>query len=377
MIKKYKYDIAFSVAEEDLPVAWLVAAALREKNISYYLYTEHRAANLGKSILEITGEIYAGMAKYVLMITSSTFVNKYWAGIESQFASFHGRKKDAYVLQLRLDDTQLDGLSRHIVFEKWRDNPSEIAAVIAQKMVLKQNKLSAQKFRVIAAGVVFFTMITGFIVWKGIGKKGAGAISVTVTDTIPAKPVLPEDTAGKHKGLYEADSLQPVVYPADSSNKVVEITHTDNARDSIVQDSSSTVPQPVAEDPAGLYDYCVIVEGGDESLNEQIAYNVNKYLLSKKVSTTENKRKARNIIRIDLSVKTSPGGEDGVDYTYCHFGLSIINEKGQEVLVKTGDTGNSEAAKTIDVSDLLMRELKGAIDWYFDQMQGTALKQTM
>ncbi len=177
MAKKYKYDIAFSVAEEDLPVAVSIAAELKMRNISYYLYTEHRAANLGKSLLEITGEIYTGMAKYVLMITSSTFVNKYWAGIESQFVQSSGKKRDAYILQIRVDNTQVDGLSRHIVFEDWKDNASEIAGLIAEKLALLK-PLLPQKLIKLLAGIILSLLVAVLIYWKN-GDKGSSSVSLT------------------------------------------------------------------------------------------------------------------------------------------------------------------------------------------------------
>ncbi len=134
MLSKKKFDIAISVAEEDLHIAQQITVELSGKGISYYLYTEHRARNWGKQILRILLDVYGAEARYVLMITSKVFVDKYWSSIEKQISEVFNKGKDTYILQLRVDNTPVDGLSKYVVSEKWEDNPVEIAEIIKEKL---------------------------------------------------------------------------------------------------------------------------------------------------------------------------------------------------------------------------------------------------
>jgi hypothetical protein len=133
MCKRYKYDVAFSVAEEDVTVAQQIADALRSRGIKFYLYTDRHVDDWGKNLVDVTFRRYAKESKFTLLITSKTFVNKYWTGIENQvIQSYSLRKED--VLTLRIDDSSVDGLSQFKVFVRWENNPDEIAAKIEKKV---------------------------------------------------------------------------------------------------------------------------------------------------------------------------------------------------------------------------------------------------
>ena len=133
MFRQYKYDVAFSVAEEDIAMAQQIADALRLRGIKFYLYTDPGIEDWGKDLIDVTFRRYAKESKFTLLITSRTFVNKYWTGIENQvIQSYSLRKED--VLTLRIDDTSVDGLSQFKVFVRWQNNPDEIAAKIEKKV---------------------------------------------------------------------------------------------------------------------------------------------------------------------------------------------------------------------------------------------------
>ncbi|WP_343693888.1 SUMF1/EgtB/PvdO family nonheme iron enzyme [Chitinophaga sp.] len=130
-----KHDVAISVAEEDKEVAYAIAAQLKKLKVRYYYYDEHKD-NWGKYLINLTMDAYGRHTKYVLMITSRAFVQKYWSGIERQVAL--SRLPQGDILQLRLDDTQVDGLSAHMIYEDWKDNPEEIARLLKEKIGRKK-----------------------------------------------------------------------------------------------------------------------------------------------------------------------------------------------------------------------------------------------
>lgn len=134
MFSFYKWDIAISAAEEDFAVVDLIAPELDKRKISYYDYRKYIARNWGEHILKITSATYGRRSKYVLMITSEAFARKYWANIEKDVALIRKPLKRPYILQLKLDDTSIDGIAKHVIFEKWKNNPGEIADMIQEKL---------------------------------------------------------------------------------------------------------------------------------------------------------------------------------------------------------------------------------------------------
>jgi len=138
MKRAFKYDVAISVAEEDKAVARQIARALKKRGIRYYYYEEKAIESWGEYIINLTEDSFGRRSRYVLMITSKVFVQKYWSNIERQVALANPVPGKPHILQLRLDNTPVDGLSQHAVYRSWRNNPDEIADVIKKKVRLQQ-----------------------------------------------------------------------------------------------------------------------------------------------------------------------------------------------------------------------------------------------
>ncbi len=130
---KYIYDVAISFAEEDDRVAAQIAAALNKRRIRYYYYKEQGAGDWGHYILRLVGISYGIHSRYVLLITSKDYVEKYWSGIEVQIAYMFRGVGEPRVLQLRIDETHVDGM-KHVIYKEWRNNPEEIAGMLEQKI---------------------------------------------------------------------------------------------------------------------------------------------------------------------------------------------------------------------------------------------------
>lgn len=140
MKKNYKYDVAISCAEEDLPIAEQIASAFRSRQLSYYLYTEHSASHWGENIFKISLDKYGAEAQYVLILISKYYIQKHWSDIERQIAQTIARIGETYILPLQLDAeiVAVDGLGKNIQFQRWADNAEEIANMISEKLKLKE-----------------------------------------------------------------------------------------------------------------------------------------------------------------------------------------------------------------------------------------------
>jgi formylglycine-generating enzyme len=147
MIKgDFKYHLALSLAEEDLHIGEALTRALQARGITYYLYTEHEGENLGKSIMQIVNTVYGEQSRHVVLLTSSSFVAKFWTMIESLVIQIAATKRPDFILRISIDDTPVDGIGKHIVSLKWQDNPEQIADILLQK--LKSNEADMPGTRV-------------------------------------------------------------------------------------------------------------------------------------------------------------------------------------------------------------------------------------
>jgi hypothetical protein len=156
-----KYDVAISVAEEDTFVADLIAERVKHLEVRLYYYKEERG-NWGQHLIDLTRDVYGKQTKYVLLITSKNCVNKYWSGMERQTALSKLAKGN--VLQLRLDDTQIDGLSKDIVYKDWKDNPEEVAQLLKEK-VLEMKRVVRERLLKICTVLGVFVMIVFLWYW--------------------------------------------------------------------------------------------------------------------------------------------------------------------------------------------------------------------
>jgi hypothetical protein len=157
MFKRFKYDVAISVAEEDKEVAKLIAKQLDKLQIRYYYYEEKAKESWGEYIVNLTADSYGRRARYVLLITSKYYVTKYWSNIERQIALATPRPDNIHILQLRLDDTPVDGLSKYVSYQEWKKNPEEIAKLLQQK--IRDQKLISWRKK----GMYFYVVLVLFV----------------------------------------------------------------------------------------------------------------------------------------------------------------------------------------------------------------------
>lgn len=129
--KDFEFQIAFSFAQEDLKIAKAIAAELKRLNITYYLYTEE--LTIGRDITKETFQVYYEKSLFGLMMISENYIRKNWAIKEREIMQAVDRNVDhPYIIPLRLDDTQVEGLSPTVKYWNWDNNPSYIAISIYQ-----------------------------------------------------------------------------------------------------------------------------------------------------------------------------------------------------------------------------------------------------
>jgi RNase P subunit RPR2 len=106
-----KYDVVISFAGEDREIAKEIAANLVLKGINVF-YDEYEKANLwGKDLYVHLTKVYKDDSKFCLMLLSDSYSKKQWTSHERKAAQARAFvENQEYILPLRLDDTEIDGI---------------------------------------------------------------------------------------------------------------------------------------------------------------------------------------------------------------------------------------------------------------------------
>ncbi len=134
MNKQYQYDVAISFAEEDIAIATELADEMTALGLKVYNYKNFSAQNWGKDLMDVVVEVYKYQARYALVLVSESYLKKKWTKIERQIIQGVKRDAKAYLLPLRLDDSELPDVSDHTIYEMYNDNAQEIALQCKTKM---------------------------------------------------------------------------------------------------------------------------------------------------------------------------------------------------------------------------------------------------
>lgn len=111
------FDAALSFAGEDRDYVQEVNAALRAAEISTFLDSDHVAEMWGEDLIEFLDGVYRLRSRYTLMFISRHYAEKVWAIHERRSAFARAlQERSAYVLPVRLDDTELPGLRPTVAY---------------------------------------------------------------------------------------------------------------------------------------------------------------------------------------------------------------------------------------------------------------------
>ena len=136
-LDEFEYDVALSFAGEDRAVAEQFAQLLRSKGIQVF-YDEYEAAQLwGKDLIDHLVNIYSRRARYCVMFMSRHYPVKRWTKVERMAAQERAfRDSNEYILPLRLDDTQIPGITETTGYRDLRQHPIEdVVNLLEQKLI--------------------------------------------------------------------------------------------------------------------------------------------------------------------------------------------------------------------------------------------------
>jgi hypothetical protein len=135
MAKTDHYDVALSFAGEDRKFAEELFTALHQRGISVFYDNNEKADLWGKNLYDYLSDLYLNRAKYCVMLISRHYVQKMWTNHERQAAQARAvKEKEEYILPIKLDNSDISGLTHSIAFITW---PPETAKTIADKIEYK------------------------------------------------------------------------------------------------------------------------------------------------------------------------------------------------------------------------------------------------
>ncbi|MBL9028183.1 MAG: TIR domain-containing protein [Myxococcales bacterium] len=108
----FEYEVALSFAGEDRAHAEALAEFLRNEGVTVF-YDRYEQADLwGKDLFEHLHDVYSKKARYCVLFASAAYARKVWTDHERRSAQDRAlqEKGNAYILPIRLDETEIPGI---------------------------------------------------------------------------------------------------------------------------------------------------------------------------------------------------------------------------------------------------------------------------
>lgn len=166
-MKKYKYDIAISFAEEDRDIATLLDRVFqsgRLKRIKPFYYPKYEKELIGENLDVLLPKIYGWEAEFALIILSKNYLLKKYCQIELEaIKKRRALQEERYVFVIRKDDTPIEaiGFPEGFVYRQWNHEPEQFVELM-QKILEEQNHVGNRR-RIAFVSSLFF--ITAASLW--------------------------------------------------------------------------------------------------------------------------------------------------------------------------------------------------------------------
>lgn len=107
----FDFDVALSFAGEDREYVEEVNKALQARGVKTFLDSDHLSETWGEDLGEFFDAVYRKRSRYAILFISRHYADKMWPRHERRSALARAlEERGAYVLPIRLDDTEVMGL---------------------------------------------------------------------------------------------------------------------------------------------------------------------------------------------------------------------------------------------------------------------------
>src|SRR5215208_7956595 len=135
---EFEYDVALSFGGQDRNLVDIIADLLRSKDIKVF-HDKYESAELwGKDLIDHLVNIYSRKARYCVMFISQYYPLKKWTKVERMAAQERAfRDANEYILPLRLDDTQVPGITETTGYRDLRQHRMEDVVNLLEQKLMK------------------------------------------------------------------------------------------------------------------------------------------------------------------------------------------------------------------------------------------------
>lgn len=107
----FDFDVALSFAGEDRELVNEVNNVLKEKGVRTFLDSDYRSEAWGEDLVEYFDGVYRKRSHFAMLFVSRHYAEKMWPKHERRSALARAiEERGAYILPVRIDDAQVDGL---------------------------------------------------------------------------------------------------------------------------------------------------------------------------------------------------------------------------------------------------------------------------
>jgi hypothetical protein len=133
--ESFEYDFAVSFAGEQRAYVESVVRGMGS-DVKVFYDEDQKAKFWGENLIDLLTDIYQHKARFVVMFVSAAYAEKMWPNVERQSAmAMAARRRSAYILPIRMDDTELPGLLPTIGYLDARhEGLSGIVQILHQKL---------------------------------------------------------------------------------------------------------------------------------------------------------------------------------------------------------------------------------------------------
>jgi len=131
----YEYDIAVSFAGEERDYVEAVISMVGD-DVKVFYDRDEKSKLWGEDLIDLLTDVYQRSVHFVVMFVSAAYSQKMWPNVERRSAMARAAaQRGAYILPIRMDDTELPGLLSTVGYLDARDeSKDEIAKAIREKL---------------------------------------------------------------------------------------------------------------------------------------------------------------------------------------------------------------------------------------------------
>lgn len=150
------YDFAISFAGEDRDKAEEIVTALSLRGLKVFYDTYEQASLWGKDLYSHLTKIYRDEAKFCIILVSENYAKKLWTNHERVAAQARAfRENREYILPIRLDDAEVEGILDTTGYIDFRSNSLEKVVSLLEEKIHRHDSESGINNKNITIAEVF------------------------------------------------------------------------------------------------------------------------------------------------------------------------------------------------------------------------------